>query len=270
MTANHLKPRPRVFPWVVLSPVGCDRRRCRLLLQLLAAAIALLPTGVTGQERLLRDSVVIAYWRVPSENTDRLIIAVHGGPGLTHQYLRPEFDRYSEWGEVVYYDQRGCGGSSAAARFSWRDHVGDLRNLIAALRGNRAVILVGSSFGSSLIHLYAGLYPEEVDGIVSSGLILNGNITPAQLEARLTRCPGAARATSEGMADAPWWDVEIWKVPRLVLEDSGPGGLVDERPIQNSSRHFSMRMPSHDPWFTHPSLYFVAVEAFFSSIPSGD
>jgi pimeloyl-ACP methyl ester carboxylesterase len=98
-----------------------------------------------------------------------LIIVLHGGPGLTHDYLRPEWDRLASIGEVVYYDQRGCGENPTAGPLTWQTHVADIDRLIRVLRHGRPVVLAGSSWGAELALRYAYLHPGSADALVLSG-----------------------------------------------------------------------------------------------------
>jgi pimeloyl-ACP methyl ester carboxylesterase len=192
-----------------------------------------------------------------------VLIVVHGGPGVTHEYLRPELDRYNTWGEVVYYDQRGCGASGGVERYGWEDHVADLHRIVEHVRKGRAVVLVGSSFGSTLIAQYLGQHASEVAGVIISGLDDAGSESPAEVRDRLTACDSARRATGEGFADATWRGDELFMVPRLIFTDSGPNGRQDAAPRRAARGDgISMALPSHDPWYTHRDEYFRAVAEF--------
>jgi proline iminopeptidase len=98
------------------------------------------------------------------------IIVVHGGPGATHNYLRPEWDHLAVQYPVVYYDQRGCGRSERSGRYDWRDHVEDVNRLIEHVAPGKRVVLAGSSWGSLLALLYAVQYPDRVEALMLNGL----------------------------------------------------------------------------------------------------
>jgi proline iminopeptidase len=40
------------------------------------------------------------------------IIVIHGGPGLSSDYLLPQMSELAKTHFVIFYDQRGCGHSS--------------------------------------------------------------------------------------------------------------------------------------------------------------
>ncbi len=112
----------------------------------------------------------LAYWIVEGE--PEVIIALHGGPAATHNYLRPEFDGLSDMGRLIYYDQRGCGMSESQEPYIWQDHVEDLDRIINQFSKGKKVFLTGSSWGSLLALLYAYAHPERVKGLIlSAGLV---------------------------------------------------------------------------------------------------
>jgi len=122
-----------------------------------------------AQQGYVAGSPRIAYWRI--ENKGRpTVITLHGGPGATHNYLRPEWDLLSEYATVVFYDQRGAGKSDTAQCYSWREHVGDLARLIATVAPDQKVILAGSSWGVDLALLFAQTYPSKIKGLILTGL----------------------------------------------------------------------------------------------------
>ncbi|WP_080059218.1 alpha/beta fold hydrolase [Spirosoma aerolatum] len=122
-----------------------------------------------GQDGFIAGSTKLAFWRVGQKATT--VIVLHGGPGATHQYLRPEFDALSQTAQVIYYDQRGCGKSAPASSYTWQDHLADLKRLKNTLAKNQQVFLAGSSWGSFLAILYAYTYPQDVKGVILSGTV---------------------------------------------------------------------------------------------------
>jgi len=91
------------------------------------------------------------------------VVALHGGPGASHDYLRPQFDALARGRTILYYDQRG-GGRSAVAHdvpLDWREHVADLA-AIASGSVAAPVTLLGFSWGGLLALLFAIEHPELV------------------------------------------------------------------------------------------------------------
>jgi proline iminopeptidase len=90
------------------------------------------------------------------------IVALHGGPGASHDYLRPQFDLLARGRTLLYYDQRG-GGASEVPRdtpLGWREHVADLAAIAATLP--EPVTLLGFSWGGLLALLFALEHPGLV------------------------------------------------------------------------------------------------------------
>ncbi len=103
-------------------------------------------------------------------NRSPTLIVVNGGPGVSHEYLRPEWDRIAAFAGLVYYDQRGCGRSERRPPYTWQAHVQDLDGVIRRVAGGNRVVLAGSSWGTWLVLLYTLQHPERVRGGVLTGI----------------------------------------------------------------------------------------------------
>lgn len=148
-----------------------NRLRIRIWVLLAAFAVWTLPALLNAQNAFVQGEPRLAIWLVEGSPADRVIVVVHGGPGVTHHYLRPELDVLSEWGELVYYDQRGCGESDRATSYTWEDHVDDLHRLIQTVSDQKEVVLVASSWGVTLTVGYLEKYPDDdVVGVILSGI----------------------------------------------------------------------------------------------------
>ena len=91
------------------------------------------------------------------------VVVLHGGPGASHDYLRPQFDALATGRTLLYYDQRGSGRSEVPrdVPLGWREHVADL----AAIAGGAVsapLTLLGFSWGGLLAILFALEHPELV------------------------------------------------------------------------------------------------------------
>ena len=96
------------------------------------------------------------------------LVFVHGGPGIGHHYLRQGMDELAEAGfELVYYDQRGSGGTPIGDpdRVTFAGGIEDLDRLRGDL-GLEELNLVGHSFGAVLALLYAAKHPDGVRSLV--------------------------------------------------------------------------------------------------------
>ncbi len=112
-------------------------------------SIVELPTGVSLFTRTIGDGSPV--------------VVLHGGPGASHDYLRPGFDVLAERHSLIYYDQRGGGQSPVAhdVPVGWKEQVADLDALRQHL-GIEQLTLCGYSFGGLLAMLYTTTHPERV------------------------------------------------------------------------------------------------------------
>jgi proline iminopeptidase len=100
------------------------------------------------------------------------VIAVNGGPGLSHAYMMMNdmWQKVAMSRLVVFYDPRGTGASkhiAANARQDMDAQVADLEAVRAHL-GLDKVALVGDSFGGLISMAYAVAHPEHVARLVLS------------------------------------------------------------------------------------------------------
>ncbi len=100
----------------------------------------------------------------------RAVVLLHGGPGLRHDYLVPEWTPLSDHARVVFYDQRGCGRSSRQRAYTWEQQLADLGSVLDQAAPRERVVLAGTSWGSWLALEYAARHPERVAGVVVTGL----------------------------------------------------------------------------------------------------
>lgn len=100
------------------------------------------------------------------------VIAVNGGPGLSHAYMMMN-DLWTQVGRdrlTILYDQRGTGASqkvAAGAPQTMDAQVADLE-AVRAHFGIEKVALVGDSYGGFLVMAYAAQHPEHVAKLVLS------------------------------------------------------------------------------------------------------
>lgn len=93
------------------------------------------------------------------------LVMVHGGPGMSHDYLAPQFiDLLHKDFQLIFYDQRASGRSTGVedtTRLTISQFVDDLEILRQQLKIER-LNLIGHSFGGLLAMYYAISYPENV------------------------------------------------------------------------------------------------------------
>jgi proline iminopeptidase len=118
------------------------------------------------------EQVDLGYETFGTQGTALPVIAVNGGPGLTHAYMvqNDVWKRIARKRLVVFYDQRGTGASKrlqAGAPQSMDAQVADLEAVRQTL-GLAKVVLVGDSYGGLLAMAYAASYPDHVAKLVLS------------------------------------------------------------------------------------------------------
>ena len=97
------------------------------------------------------------------------LVAIHGGPGISHRYLQG-LARLADAGRpVIWYDQRGTGRSSFAGDapddFSLDAHTSDLLAALDAMGTERAHLL-GHSWGGVVGMHFAGTHPKRVGSLI--------------------------------------------------------------------------------------------------------
>jgi proline iminopeptidase len=118
------------------------------------------------------DQVDIAYETLGAPGTALAVIAVNGGPGLSHSYMvqNDMWERIAKNRLVVFYDQRGIGASKRVqpgAPQTMDAQVADLDAVRQALGLNKVAVL-GDSYGGMVAMAYAAAHPEHVAKLILS------------------------------------------------------------------------------------------------------
>ena len=106
------------------------------------------------------------------------LIVIHGGPGLTQDYLLPQMYELAKNNLVIFYDQRGCGKSTVdinANTINIESFLNDIEAIRQAFNLDKISIL-GHSWGGFLAMQYTIAHPERVDKLILS------NSAPASSE----------------------------------------------------------------------------------------
>lgn len=136
----------------------------------MSSALAAQTTKPTGTVHT--PDVDLAYYTFGSPTSTLPVIAVNGGPGLSHAYM-VQNDLWQRLGKhrfVVLYDQRGTGESKHLqpnAPQTMAAQVADLEAIRAALHLDK-VALVGDSYGGFLSMAYTAAHPEHVARLILS------------------------------------------------------------------------------------------------------
>ncbi|HJQ22821.1 MAG TPA: alpha/beta fold hydrolase [Blastocatellia bacterium] len=118
-------------------------------------------------------------------NGSEVVIVLHGGPGLPHEYYHPMMSNLSRYAKVVYFDRRADMASQREPHRAVR--VAEMADDVEALRqalGVERVTLLGHSFGTMIALDYALRYPDHTRRLILvSGAAMVEN--PAEAEKRL-------------------------------------------------------------------------------------
>jgi len=123
------------------------------------------------------------------------LLALHGGPGLPHDYLEP-LEALASERPVVFYDQLGCGASDRPNDLSLYTLPRFVEELAALRRklGLECVHLLGQSWGAMLaVEYYLETRPTGVASMVLSGPCLDSRRFAADQRAHLAHMPEPVR-----------------------------------------------------------------------------
>jgi L-proline amide hydrolase len=118
------------------------------------------------------------------------LLALHGGPGSTHNYFGP-LEGLSPQRPVVLYDQIGCGNSDRPTDIEWSVDV--FRDEVAAVRdqlGLESIHLLGTSWGGMLAQEHVLSGATGIASLVLSSTLANNalwNEEQLKLKAQLPR-----------------------------------------------------------------------------------
>jgi proline iminopeptidase len=125
------------------------------------------PVGVPHSEQgVKRVNGTELFYRVIGEG-DPLVIA-HGGPGMDQNYLLPQMEELATRHRLIFYDQRGTGGSSPeidSSTITIEKFVDDLNEIRKAFNIEK-MNLLGHSWGGLLSMYYATTHPDKMKTLI--------------------------------------------------------------------------------------------------------
>ena len=125
----------------------------------------------TGKESFIECDGAKLYTRTFGKGKPLLVI--HGGPGLSQDYLLPQLNQLAETHRVIFYDQRGGGrstGEITSETMTVERFVKDIEAIRNAMGLERFCIL-GHSWGGFIAMQYAIAHPEAVEKLILSNSI---------------------------------------------------------------------------------------------------
>lgn len=99
------------------------------------------------------------------QGTGPRLLLVHGGPGLSGEYIEDLAGELTDAYEVAWYQQRSLAPSVEVGPYTVEQHVADLAAVLDALAWPDAW-LVGHSWGGHLVVAAAVAIPDRVQGVV--------------------------------------------------------------------------------------------------------
>ena len=133
--------------------------------------------AVAGQKRAVAEE-----WYLPTDDKDapflyvyeigkgEPVVILHGGPGISHNYMTDIAKGLDNQFRFIFYDQRGVGlsYSYSKAAISMEKNVQDVEKLRKAL-GVEKLNLISHSAGTYLAMSYLQMYPQNVKNLVLLG-----------------------------------------------------------------------------------------------------
>jgi proline iminopeptidase len=121
------------------------------------------------QEGYVDANGVLIYYQTIGHGAPLMI--VHGGPGVSHDYLMPYLLPLARSNKLIFIDERGSGRSEKledTAQYTVENMVEDVESVRQALHLGK-ISLMGHSFGGVLAQAYAFKYQQNLTHLVLGG-----------------------------------------------------------------------------------------------------
>jgi pimeloyl-ACP methyl ester carboxylesterase len=126
------------------------------------------------------------------------VLLVHGGPGLSYEYLDGLADELGTGVRIAAFQQRGLAPSTLAGPFTISQAIDDVTAVLDGLGWPQAV-LVGHSWGGHLVLRTAAAHPDRLLGVLSVdpiGVVGDGGTAAFEAE-MVARTPKEGRARAQ-------------------------------------------------------------------------
>ncbi|MDS0257677.1 proline iminopeptidase-family hydrolase, partial [Thermoplasmatales archaeon AK] len=140
--------------------------------------------------------IKIFYRIFRAEKERAKLLTMHGGPGMSHDYLLPLADLSKHGITVIFYDQFGCGRSEEPdiSKFTIDYGVEEAEELRRQLLGDEKVFLFGSSYGGALSLAYSVKYQDHLRGLIVAGGLASVPLTVKEMERLINNLPEPYRS----------------------------------------------------------------------------
>lgn len=145
------------------------------------------------------------YKEFKSETYRATMLCLHGGPGMSHDYLLPLADLANYGIRVIMYDQFGCGRSEEPedqSKFTIDYAVKEIEGVRKKLCPDDKIFLMGSSYGGALALAYAVQYQENLKGLIVSGGLASVSLTVKEVHRLIDNLPEWAKSAIKKYGDA--------------------------------------------------------------------
>lgn len=112
---------------------------------------------------------VLIYYKIIGRGVPLMI--VHGGPGVSHDYLLPYLLPLARNNQLIFIDERGSGRSEKledTSQYTVENMVEDVENVRQALHLGK-MSLLGHSYGGVLAQAYAFKYQQNLTHLILGG-----------------------------------------------------------------------------------------------------
>lgn len=145
------------------------------------------------------------HFRVIGTSSSRLpLLCIHGGPGMSHEYLRPLEEMTTTGRQVVFYDQLGCGDSDRldpSEEWSLELFLEELVAVRSAAGLARCHVL-GHGWGGILALEHALRRPAGLESLVLSSTVASVPHWRSEIGRMVAALPAKVKATLQAHADA--------------------------------------------------------------------
>jgi proline iminopeptidase len=135
-------------------------------------------------------------------SSEDVVIVVHGGAGLPHEYFHPMLYNLSRYAKLIYFDRRADMLSSRSGHgMASIDEMSDDIDALRKALGLERVTLLGHSFGANIVLNYALRHPANVKRLIlvsAAAAVENPYEGEKRILKALTQVERAAYASSEG------------------------------------------------------------------------
>jgi len=162
------------------------------------------------------------------------ILLMHGGLGLSHDYMRPYFDKLSDKHTVVYYDHFGNGDSARPddyAELTFERLISDAAALMTEL-GFERFILAGHSYGGFIAQEFAAAHADRIEKLVLIDTVPVFDYQPT-VSGSDEQMAAFGKLFSEPMADDADWQSTWNQIVPMYFHSWDPkvGADLDSRTV---------------------------------------